>query len=98
VRTITLQDEGSARWVYGLAGGESRRADAAKAAISSPLLEESVTERRGIRPEHHRRQGLACSRATDAAEIIQNAARPATRTRTIFGAVIDREHVRTRCE
>src|SRR6201988_4153397 len=47
VRTI-MQDAGSALMGIGTAGGESRSADAAKAAISSPLLEESVDGATGI--------------------------------------------------
>ena len=56
VRTI-MQDAGSALMGIGTAGGESRCGDAAKAAISSPLLEESVDGATGILLEHHRRQG-----------------------------------------
>jgi cell division protein FtsZ len=41
VRTI-MQDAGSALMGIGTAAGESRAAEAAKAAVSSPLLEESV--------------------------------------------------------
>ena len=46
VRTI-MQDAGSALMGIGTAGGENRCAEAARAAISSPLLEESVEGRRG---------------------------------------------------
>ena len=56
VRTI-MQDAGSALMGIGTASGESRCADAARAAISSPLLEESVDGATGILLEHHRRQG-----------------------------------------
>ena len=56
VRTI-MQDAGSALMGIGTAGGETRSADAAKAAISSPLLGR-VSRRRHRHPaEHHRRQG-----------------------------------------
>ena len=47
VRTI-MQDAGSALMGIGIAGGENRCGDAAKAAISSPLLEESVDGATGI--------------------------------------------------
>src|SRR5207302_1888144 len=47
VRTI-MHDAGSALMGIGVAAGENRCADAAKAAISSPLLEESVDGATGI--------------------------------------------------
>ena len=47
VRTI-MSDAGSALMGIGTAAGESRAAEAAKAAISSPLLEESVEGATGI--------------------------------------------------
>ena len=56
VRTI-MQDAGSALMGIGTAGGESRCGDAAKAAISSPLLEETVDGRHRHPAEHHGRQG-----------------------------------------
>ena len=55
VRTI-MQDAGSALMGIGTASGESRAADAARAAISSPLLEESGGRRHGHPAEHHRWQ------------------------------------------
>ena len=47
VRTI-MHDAGTALMGIGTAGGENRAAEAAKAAISSPLLEESVEGATGI--------------------------------------------------
>src|SRR5207248_1588457 len=47
VRTI-MQDAGSALMGIGTAGGENRCAEAARVAISSPLLEESVEGATGI--------------------------------------------------
>src|ERR1700757_4690505 len=51
VRTI-MQDAASALMGMGTSGGESRCAEAARAAISSPLLEESVEGATGILPKN----------------------------------------------
>ena len=56
VRTI-MHDAGSALMGIGTAGGENRAAEAAKMAISSPLLEESVEGATGHPAQHHRRPG-----------------------------------------
>jgi cell division protein FtsZ len=71
----------------GTAGGESRSADAAKAAISSPLLEESVDGATGILLNITGGKDLGLFEVNDAAETIQNAADP--NANIIFGAVID---------
>ena len=86
VRTI-MQDAGSALMGIGTAGGENRCADAAKAAISSPLLEESVDGATGILLNITGGKDLGLFEVNDAAEIIQNAADP--NANIIFGAVID---------
>jgi cell division protein FtsZ len=86
VRTI-MQDAGSALMGIGTAGGENRSADAAKAAISSPLLEESVDGATGILLNITGGKDLGLFEVNDAAEIIQNAADP--NANIIFGAVID---------
>ena len=86
VRTI-MHDAGSALMGIGTAGGESRAADAAKAAISSPLLEESVDGATGILLNITGGKDLGLFEVNDAAEIIQNAADP--NANIIFGAVID---------
>jgi cell division protein FtsZ len=86
VRTI-MQDAGSALMGIGTAGGETRCADAAKAAISSPLLEESVDGATGILLNITGGKDLGLFEVNDAAEIIQNAADP--NANIIFGAVID---------
>jgi len=86
VRTI-MQDAGSALMGIGTAGGESRSADAAKAAISSPLLEESVDGATGILLNITGGKDLGLFEVNDAAETIQNAADP--NANIIFGAVID---------
>ncbi len=86
VRTI-MQDAGSALMGIGTASGENRAADAAKAAISSPLLEESVDGATGILLNITGGKDLGLFEVNDAAEIIQNEADP--NANIIFGAVID---------
>jgi cell division protein FtsZ len=86
VRTI-MQDAGSALMGIGTASGENRCGDAAKAAISSPLLEESVDGATGILLNITGGKDLGLFEVNDAAEIIQNAAD--ANANIIFGAVID---------
>jgi cell division protein FtsZ len=86
VRTI-MQDAGSALMGIGTASGESRCPDAARAAISSPLLEESVDGATGILLNITGGKDLGLFEVNDAAEIIQNEADP--NANIIFGAVID---------
>src|ERR1700689_173894 len=86
VRTI-MQDAGSALMGIGTASGESRCGDAARAAISSPLLEESVDGATGILLNITGGKDLGLFEVNDAAEIIQAAADP--NANIIFGAVID---------
>ena len=54
VRTI-MRDAGSALMGIGSSSGENRAGEAAKEAISSPLLEESVEGRQRHPSQHHRR-------------------------------------------
>ncbi len=86
VRTI-MHDAGSALMGIGTASGESRCADAARAAISSPLLEESVDGATGILLNITGGKDLGLFEVNDAAEIIQGAAD--ANANIIFGAVID---------
>ncbi|HTQ67610.1 MAG TPA: cell division protein FtsZ [Solirubrobacteraceae bacterium] len=86
VRTI-MQDAGSALMGIGTASGESRCADAARAAISSPLLEESIDGATGILLNITGGRELGLFEVNDAAEIIHNAAD--SNANIIFGAVID---------
>ncbi|HLJ07426.1 MAG TPA: cell division protein FtsZ, partial [Acidimicrobiia bacterium] len=86
VRTI-MTDAGTAVMGVGAATGESRAADAARAAISSPLLEEPIDGATGILLNITGGRNLGLFEVNEAAEIIQNAAdRDAN---IIFGAVID---------
>src|ERR687895_1231436 len=86
VRTI-MQDAGSALMGIGEASGESRASEAAKAAISSPLLEESVEGATGILLNITGGTDLGLFEVNEAAEIIQGAADASANI--IFGAVID---------
>ncbi|HEX8074941.1 MAG TPA: cell division protein FtsZ [Thermoleophilaceae bacterium] len=86
VRTI-MHDAGSALMGIGTASGENRAAEAAKAAISSPLLEQSVEGATGILLNITGGADLGLFEVNEAAEIIQSAA--ASDSNIIFGAVID---------
>jgi cell division protein FtsZ len=71
----------------GVAGGESRAQDAARGAISSPLLETSVEGARGVLLNITGGPELTLFEVNDAAEIISQAVDP--EANIIFGAVID---------
>src|SRR3982075_1276777 len=86
VRTV-MEDAGTALMGIGTANGENRAAEAAKAAISSPLLEEPVAGATGILLNITGGPDLGLFEVNEAAEIIQNAAD--STANIIFGAVID---------
>src|SRR6195952_3287145 len=86
VRTI-MADAGSALMGIGTANGESRCAEAAKVAISSPLLEENVEGATGILLNMTGGRDLGLFEVNEAAEIVREAASPDANI--IFGAVID---------
>ncbi|UGS35753.1 cell division protein FtsZ [Capillimicrobium parvum] len=86
VRTI-MHDAGSALMGIGTAGGENRAAEAAKMAISSPLLEESVEGATGILLNITGGQDLGLFEVNEAAEIVNTASDASANI--IFGAVID---------
>ncbi len=89
VRTI-MHDAGSALMGIGAASGENRAAEAAKNAISSPLLEQSVEGASGILLNITGGADLGLFEVNEAAEIIQGAA--ASDSNIIFGAVIDEDY------
>jgi cell division protein FtsZ len=89
VRTI-MQDAGSALMGIGSSNGESRAAEAARNAISSPLLEESVDGAQGIIFNITGGRELGLFEVNEAAEVVHDAADP--NANIIFGAVID-EHM-----
>jgi cell division protein FtsZ len=86
VRTI-MADAGSALMGIGSASGESRASEAAKQAISSPLLEESVEGATGILLNITGGRDLGLFEVNEAAELIHSAAD--SNSNIIFGAVID---------
>src|SRR3954464_796913 len=88
VRTI-MHDAGSALMGIGMAAGENRAAEAAKAAISSPLLEEPVDGATGILLNITGGRDLGLFEVNEAAEIVNGAADP--NSNIIFGAVIDEQ-------
>jgi cell division protein FtsZ len=86
VRTV-MSDAGSALMGIGTAGGESRAVEAAKAAISSPLLEGSVEGATGMLLNVTAGDELGLFEVNEAAdEVVRTADRGAN---IIFGAVID---------
>ena len=86
VRTI-MHDAGTALMGIGTSSGENRAADAAKQAISSALLEESVEGATGILLNITGGHDLGLFEVNEAAEIVQSAAH--TNSNIIFGSVID---------
>ncbi len=86
VRTI-MRDAGSALMGIGLASGDNRGVEAAKAAISSPLLESSIEGATGILLNISGGPEMGLFEVNEAAGVIANAAD--TDANVIFGAVID---------
>ncbi len=86
VRTI-MTDAGSALMGIGNGSGEDRAAEAARNAISSPLLEESVEGATGILLNITGGRELGLFEVNEAAEIVQGAADSSANI--IFGAVLD---------
>jgi cell division protein FtsZ len=86
VRTV-MSDAGTALIGIGTANGENRAVEAAKEAISSPLLEESVEGASGILLNVTGAHDLGLFEVNEAAEIISSAAD--ANANIIFGAVID---------
>ncbi len=86
IRTI-MAETGSALMGIGSARGENRAAEAARAAISSPLLETSIEGARGVLLNITGGNDLGLLEVNEAAEIIAQAADP--EANIIFGAVID---------
>jgi cell division protein FtsZ len=86
VRTI-MTDAGSALMGMGTGSGEDRAAEAARIAISSPLLEESVEGATGILINITGGRDLGLFEVNEAAEIVQGAAD--SNANIIFGTVLD---------
>jgi cell division protein FtsZ len=86
VRTI-MRDAGSALMGIGRASGESRAAEAARAAVSSPLLEASIEGATGILLNVTGGSEIGLFEVNEAAEVVTSAADQ--NANVIFGAVID---------
>ncbi len=86
VRAV-MKNAGSALMGIGVASGESRAVEAARAAISSPLLEASIEGAKGILLNITGGSDLGLFEINEAAEIISGAAD--AECNIIFGAVID---------
>ncbi|MDD3852594.1 MAG: cell division protein FtsZ [Syntrophomonadaceae bacterium] len=86
VQTV-MQNTGSALMGIGTAKGENRAAEAARTAISSPLLETSIEGAKGVLFNISGGNNLTLFEINEAAEIIHQAADP--EANIIFGANID---------
>src|SRR5919205_241916 len=86
VRTI-MRDAGSALMGIGRASGENRAAEAARSAVSSPLLEASIEGATGILLNVTGPADIGLFEVNEAAEVVTSAA--AQDANVIFGAVID---------
>ncbi len=84
---MIMINAGSALMGIGYASGEGRAVNAARSAISSPLLEASIEGARGILLNVSGPSDLGLFEVNEAAEIISHAAHPDANI--IFGAVID---------
>lgn len=88
VRTI-MSEGGAALMAVGRATGDERAAKAARAAISSALLDVTIDGARGILFNVRGGQDLSLFEVNEAAEIIRQTAHPDVNI--IFGAVIDEQ-------
>ena len=86
VRTI-MKEAGSALMGIGTASGDNRAAEAARAAVSSPLLESSIEGATGILLNITGGPDVGLFEVNEAAEVVTSAAD--VNANVIFGAVID---------
>jgi cell division protein FtsZ len=86
VKTI-MSEAGSALMAIGRGSGEARAADAARMAISSPLLDLSMEGARGVLLNITGGTDLTLNEINEAAEVIKQAAD--SEANIIFGAVVD---------
>jgi cell division protein FtsZ len=86
VRTI-MREAGSALMGIGIASGDNRAAEAARAAVSSPLLESSIEGATGILLNITGGPDIGLFEVNEAAEVVTSAADQDANI--IFGAVID---------
>lgn len=88
VRTVMV-DKGLAHMGVGRGAGDTRASDAAKQAISSPLLETSIVGATGVLLNVTGGADLGLLEINEAAQVVQEAADPDANI--IFGAVIDED-------
>jgi cell division protein FtsZ len=86
VRTI-MRDAGSALMGIGIASGDNRATEAARAAVSSPLLETSIEGATGILLNITGGPDIGLFEVNEAAEVVTSASDQ--NANVIFGAVID---------
>jgi len=86
VRTI-MREAGSALMGIGTASGDNRAAEAARSAVSSPLLESSIEGATGILLNITGGSDIGLFEVNEAAEVVTSAAD--VNANVIFGAVID---------
>jgi cell division protein FtsZ len=86
VKTI-MSNKGSALMGIGIASGENRAAEAAKKAISSPLLETSIDGAQGVLMNITGGTNLSLYEVQEAADIVASASDP--EVNMIFGSVIN---------
>jgi cell division protein FtsZ len=86
VRTI-MRDAGSALMGIGIASGENRAAEAARTAVSSPLLEASIEGATGILLNVTGGPNIGLFEVNEAVEVVTGAADQ--NANVIFGAVLD---------
>jgi cell division protein FtsZ len=86
VRTI-MSEAGSALMGIGIAGGENRATEAARSAVSSPLLESSIEGATGILLNVTGGPNIGLFEVNEAAQVVTSAADQ--NANVIFGAVID---------
>ena len=84
---MIMSNAGTALMGIGYASGDGRAVNAARAAISSPLLEASIEGARGMLLNVSGPSDLGLFEVNEAAEIVAKAAHPDANI--IFGAVID---------
>jgi cell division protein FtsZ len=84
-----MSDSGGALMAIGRGTGETRASDAARMAISSPLLDISMEGAKGVLLNITGGDDLALTEINEAAEVIAQAADP--EANIIFGAVIDQK-------
>jgi cell division protein FtsZ len=82
-----MRDAGSALMGIGVGTGESRASEAARTAVSSPLLESSIEGATGILLNITGPADLGLFEVNEAAEVVTSAAD--ANANVIFGAVID---------